>query len=126
LIDAEQDENMGGTTEFMRLLEQQIGYDRPFASNVELAKKSGLAESTIRRLRAGDTPGLRTLRKLSDVLLVPMEDLQRMAGILEADRELHDELTGILQSIMNRLPEEGKKAMIALGKELLRQQQTGK
>lgn len=117
---------MGGTTEFMRLLEQQIGEDRPFASNVELAKKSGLAESTIRRLRAGDTPGLKTLRKLSDVLLVPMADLQRMAGILEDDKELHDELTGILQSIMNRLPEEGKKAMIALGKELLRQQQTGK
>jgi transcriptional regulator with XRE-family HTH domain len=97
-----------------------------FGSNYDLAKIAHLSEPTVRRLRAGKEPSIATLQKLSQALYVPMEDLQRMAGILEDDRELHDELTGILQSIMNRLPEEGKKAMIALGKELLRQQQTGK
>lgn len=107
-------------------LGKQIGEDRPYRSNSELARAAKLSEKTIRRLLEGDEPGLQTLRKLANGLKYPLEELQRMAGILEDDQEIQDDLTNHIHSGIKRLSEAKKRQVWRLIEAMLDEQEADK
>lgn len=113
---------MNSVVSLAEWLNDQIGDDKPYATNVDLAKAAGLSEGTIRRLIAGHEPSLSTLRKLANGLKYPIAELQKMAGILEDDEEVQDDLTNYIKQGVKDLPEDDKLAVWALVQQLLKNQ----
>lgn len=114
---------MNDTISLADWLDNQVGTGKAYATNVEIARAAGLSEKTIRRLRSGEEPGLATLKKLANGLGYPLDQLQRMAGILADDQEVQDDLTNYIASGLKRLPESDRKTIWVLVRRLLEEQE---
>src|SRR5690348_7873227 len=90
-------------------LDRQIGEGKTFRNNTDLAKLIGVDEKTIRRMLDGETPGLKTLQKLANGLNYPIEELQKMAGILADDQGVQDDITSYILGGLKRLPRSQRK-----------------
>lgn len=106
-------------------LRNQIGDDRPYSSIRALARAGGVSDTTIRRIMDGEEPGLATLKKLSNGLNYPIEDLQKMAGILADDQQVQDDLTMFIMNAVKRLSPADKRKAKALLKQMLDEQDAG-
>ena len=102
---------MSDTISLADWIEKQIGEGKRFRTNTEIAKSTELSEKTIRRLRAGYEPGLSTLRKLANGLQYPLDQLQRMAGILADDPEVLDDTTNYINEGLKRLSPKNRRAV---------------
>jgi transcriptional regulator with XRE-family HTH domain len=107
-------------------LSNQIGDDKRFANNTEMARAVGLSEGTIRRLLDGKEPSNPTLKKLANGLRYPLADLQRMAGILADDKQVQDDITAYINEGLTRLPESDRRTVQALVDRLLKERQKKK
>jgi len=78
------------------------------------AMYTGLAHSTIRQILDGKTPDHKTLQKIADYLVVPVETLYRLAGILPKEEEHRQEIIRVIEHLMARLPESDQQEVLQI------------
>jgi transcriptional regulator with XRE-family HTH domain len=113
---------MSSTISLADWLRSKIGDDKQFGSNRELARSVGLSDTTIRRILAGESPEIRTLKKLSNGLQYPIDQLQRMAGILADDPEVLDDTTNYINEGLKRLSPKNRRRIQKMINNLLEEQ----
>lgn len=87
-----------------------------------LALHVGVSNGTISRLLRGKPADHETLRKLSEYLSTPLEDLYRMAGMLppEPERNERQELIELILYLLGRLPEKDQAEIVTLIVDIVR------
>jgi transcriptional regulator with XRE-family HTH domain len=100
-----------------RLIEDEYG------SNRKLAAKTGLSEATIRRIRSGEMISLRTLKKLSRGLNIPLEELEYHLGVRERLEGSRERLLSILEVMVMQMSDEQLEDLEQFARYLLAQQQ---
>lgn len=91
-------------------------------SQRSLALHIGVSNSTVNRLIKGKPADHETLRKLSEYLSIPLEDLYRMAGMLppEPERNERQELIELILYLLGRLPEKDQAEIVTLIVDIVR------
>jgi transcriptional regulator with XRE-family HTH domain len=92
-------------------IKKQIGDEKPYSSLNEMAKELGISQTTLRRLRDGNSANSKTISKLSLALHMSTADFLKMIEDMENDPEVHREIEHRIVSGIDRLTDDEQRIL---------------